>query len=326
MPVPMRKPRALMLSGFAKGATTSRVKATFAMSQKNLAKLSFCFSVRMIFTCSFASFRHQRINLPHVWQGHVKEHGRGPFAVPSLTYLILAVLFLLLCPSVPLQAEARVTNTAELAGKVFDHPLAESRAAAEFGEMPPEVDEFALAGGTDPAHLVGILPFGQEICLPVVRIAEGIRGWSVLRVFNARDGPVSTGEEAFDAQHSSVPPFTFLPEPAWYRFNFIASKTAGVPLASGPFLSIAGGLISDGYGVSGFCVAAVSKRNWTVRVEPLNRAPLFIRGTGVSVSGGAFGLWKDENHVSGLTSMLFKVSGVRVRAARREGSWRRKTR
>ncbi|MEK7341642.1 MAG: hypothetical protein AABZ69_05430, partial [Candidatus Binatota bacterium] len=47
--MPTRNPAELRLSGFANGPMTRRVKATLAMSQKNFAKLSFCFSVRMTF-------------------------------------------------------------------------------------------------------------------------------------------------------------------------------------------------------------------------------------------------------------------------------------
>jgi hypothetical protein len=66
--MPMRSPIEPMLSGFAKGPITRSVKATFAMSQKNFAKLSFCFSVRMILTRGYynpASYRSSRavINL-----------------------------------------------------------------------------------------------------------------------------------------------------------------------------------------------------------------------------------------------------------------------
>ena len=51
--MPVRSPRKLKLSAVANGPITRRVNATFAMSQKNFAKLSFCFSVRMIFTSGF---------------------------------------------------------------------------------------------------------------------------------------------------------------------------------------------------------------------------------------------------------------------------------
>ena len=66
--MPMRSSAEPMLSGFAKGPITRSVKATFAMSQKNFAKLSFCFSVRMILTRGYyspASYRSSRavINL-----------------------------------------------------------------------------------------------------------------------------------------------------------------------------------------------------------------------------------------------------------------------
>jgi len=51
--MPRRSPDELKLSGFANGPMTRRVKATFAMSQKNFARLSFCFSARMILIPGF---------------------------------------------------------------------------------------------------------------------------------------------------------------------------------------------------------------------------------------------------------------------------------
>ena len=48
--MPTRSPAKLRLSGVANGPITRRVKATLDMSQKNFARLSFCFSVRRIFT------------------------------------------------------------------------------------------------------------------------------------------------------------------------------------------------------------------------------------------------------------------------------------
>lgn len=50
---PTRSPAELKLSGFAKGPTTRTAKATLDMSQKYFARLSLCFSVRMIFMARF---------------------------------------------------------------------------------------------------------------------------------------------------------------------------------------------------------------------------------------------------------------------------------
>ena len=71
MTIPKRSPAELKLSGLAKGPTTRRVKVTLDMSQKNFARLSFCFSVRRIFMGRFYSVQD------HSSSQGVSQHTHG---------------------------------------------------------------------------------------------------------------------------------------------------------------------------------------------------------------------------------------------------------